>query len=228
MRTAWIALLSSALLGLTCSPAAAQPASKPNQSPGAAQIDAAKAAQLRTQIHQTMSALSEAQNARRPDQAKLKQLNDKLAALRAELWAGAPRGQQQAAGCPWGGGGKGPCGMGMGMGRGPGGGQGMGMGMGFGPGPKAGPNAGMGQGQGQGRGRGPGGGQGMGMGQGRGQGGACAGCPGCLGCPNCAAGQGCQGQCWNCPFGGGQNQAPPAPAQGAGRRGQGRGQGGPR
>jgi hypothetical protein len=176
MRTALIALLSSALLGLICSPVAAQPAAKPAQPPGAAQTDAAKMPQLRTEIHQTMSALSEAQKARRPDQAKIKKLNDQLAALRAQLWAGAPQGKQ-AGGCPWGGDGKGPCGMGMGMGpgagRGQGAGQGRGMGMGMGPGPKAGPNAGMGQGRGRG--------QGAGMGQGP----ACLGCPGCLGCPNC-------------------------------------------
>jgi hypothetical protein len=219
MRTALIALLSSVLLGLTCLPVAAQPNRKPDQAPGAAQMDAAKAAQLRTEIHQTMSALSEAQKASLPDQAKIKELNDNLVALRAQLWAGASQGKQ-VSGCPWGGNGKGPCGMGMGMGPGPktgmGRGQGMGMGMGMGPGPKAGPNAGMGQGRGRG--------QGAGMGQGAG----CAGCPGCLGCPNCPAGQGCQGQCSNCPLAGSQDQAPPAATQGAGRRGQGRGQGGPR
>jgi hypothetical protein len=217
MRTALIALLSSALLALTCSPVAAQSNRKPDQAPGAAQADAAKAAQLRTEIHQTMSALSEAQQARRPNQAKIKELNDKLTALRAQLWAAAPQGKQ-AASCPWGGGGNGPCGLGMGMGPGPkaGMGRGQGMGMGMGPGPKAGPNAGMGQGRGHR------------WGAGGGQGAGCQGCPGCLGCPNCPAGQGCQGQCWNCPFAGSRDQAPPAPAQGAGRRGQGRGQGGPR
>lgn len=211
MRTALLALLSSALIGLTCSAVAAQPAEKP----AAGAIDGAKVAQLRTEIQQTMSALRDAQRAEAPDQAKIKSLTEKVAALRAEMWAGTPRGQQAGA-CPWGGPGQGPCGLGMGpgAGRGPGAGQGRGMGMGRGMG--LGPNAGAGQG----RGRGPRAGMGPAA--------ACPGCPGCLGCPNCAAGQGCQGQCGNCPFAGNQTPAAAGFGPGAGRRGQGRGPGGPR
>ena len=212
MKATLIALLSVALFGLSCLPVSAQPAGRPNDPPGA---DAAKTAQLRTEIHQAMSALNAAKKAQDVDQAQIKELTDRLTTLRAQMWANAPLGKQ-AGGCPWGGPGQGPNGMGMGpgAGRGPGAGQGRGMGMGRGP--MAGPNAGAGQG----RGRGPGAGKGPGV--------ACPGCPGCLGCPNCPAGQGCQGQGRNCPWAGNQNQAAAAPGAGAGRRGQGRGPGGPR
>jgi hypothetical protein len=147
MRTVLSAVLSLALVGLVYPSVSAQSAGRASQSPGAGQMDAANAAKLRTQIHQTMSALSEAQNASQPDEAKIKDLNDRLAALRTQMWADQG---QQAAGCPWGAGGRGPCGMGMGPGAGRGRGQGRGMGMGNGRGPHAGPGAGMGRGQGGG------------------------------------------------------------------------------
>ncbi|MCR4415528.1 MAG: hypothetical protein NUV77_24215 [Thermoguttaceae bacterium] len=108
-------------------------------------------AQLRAEWHRTVAALIDAQAAEKPDPAKVKELTEKLRALRAQL--------PQTSGFG---------GMGPGWGRGACAGTGMGMGMGLGRG--MGPGAGWCGGRGPGAGWGPGLARGPGYGRGAGGG----------------------------------------------------------
>ena len=139
----------------------------------AVEMDKTAPARLRAQMHRTMAALIEAQSADEPDPAKIKNLQERLQALRAKMWAQAPRGWngQPPAWQP--GAGRGPgWGRGPGQGRGPGYGWGRGPGYGRGSGWGRGPGYGPvpGAGPGPGAGRGPGYGRGYGRGLGRGWG----------------------------------------------------------
>ena len=136
-------------------------------------LDAAKAVQLRTEIHQKLGDLAKAKAAEQPDQAKIQQIAKELQTLRAQLRQGGAAGAAAQAGqCPLGG-----PGLGLGLGRGPG----------FAGGNQGGPPAWAG-------GRGP-------CGQGLGPcGGACWNCPNAQGAPpaNAAAvgGSGGRGGRW--------------------------------
>jgi hypothetical protein len=121
--------------------------------------------QLRVKELRTLADLIEAQNAEKPDQAKIETLVKELQQLRIQMHVqrmaicgrpGGPMDGPMGKFCPWGGPGRGPgCGMGpgagygRGMGPGPGwGGGGRGGrpgpggpgGQGFGPGPDMGPD----------------------------------------------------------------------------------------
>lgn len=88
------------------------------QSPGAAAqgVDAAKAAQIRTQIHQKLADLAKAKAAEQQDQVQIQQLTEELQTLRAQLRQGSATGAAVQPGqCLIGG-----PGLGLGLGRGPG------------------------------------------------------------------------------------------------------------
>jgi len=159
MRALRNTLLSAAAILLAAGAAAwAQDDAKP--SPGEAKPADAKAfALLHAKELRAMADLIEAQNAEKPDAAKIEALAKAVEQARSDLRAKRIElATRPGAPCPWGGPGRG---FGRGMGPGPEmqPGPGMGPGRGFGPG----------QGMGPGRGQGPGG-PGCGAGAGRGVG----------------------------------------------------------
>ena len=113
-----------------------QPAVSP-----AAVVDSAALAKTRAAMHRTIADLIEARAADKPDQAKIKELTDRLQTLRGQSQARGPGGWQ----CPFGGSGLG-YGPAWGGGRGPGAGPGRGFGPGYGRGAGWGPGLGAGRG----------------------------------------------------------------------------------
>jgi hypothetical protein len=136
-------------------------AGKSSENAAAAATDAKDSSALRSEIHQTLAALTAARSTDTPNEAKVEKLTRKLQQLRGKLRAdnGTGGGNVGAGGnCPVGG-------PGMGYGRGRGAGQGNRAGWGGG-----GQGAGRGPGGGHGWGAGGGGGRGFGPGAGQGRG----------------------------------------------------------